>query len=84
MTGTGAGRATMLSPEEAFSVLGNRARLEILQTLGEADDTLAYSELFARMEYDDSGNFSYHLDKLVGHFVAKTDAGYVLRRPGEV
>lgn len=83
MTETGAGEPTMVSPEEAFSVLGNRARLEILRTLGEADEPLAYSELFERMEYDDPGNFSYHLDKLVGHFVGKTDAGYVLRRPGE-
>lgn len=83
MTGPRAGGPMMLSPEEAFSGLGNRARLEILRTLGEADEPLAYSELFERMEYDDPGNFSYHLDKLVGHFVAKTDAGYVLRRPGE-
>jgi len=83
MTGTGEGGAAMLSPEEAFSVLGSKARLEILRTLGEADKPLAYSELFERTEYDDPGNFSYHLNKLVGHFVAKTDAGYVLRRPGE-
>jgi len=82
-TNTGAGGSTTPSPEEAFTVLGNRARLEILQTLGEADERVAYSELFERMEYDDPGNFSYHLDKLVGHFVAKTDTGYVLRRPGE-
>lgn len=27
--------------------------------------------------------FNYHLTKLVGHFVAKTDTGYVLRRPGK-
>lgn len=82
-TDTGAGESMILSPEEAFRVLGNRARLEVLQQLGEADEPLAYSELFERMEYDDSGNFSYHIDKLVGHFVAKTDSGYVLRRPGE-
>lgn len=74
---------TLLSPEAAFSVLGNEIRLEILQVLGAADEPLAYSDLFARMTYDDSANFSYHLEKLVGHFVAKTDAGYTLRRPGE-
>jgi DNA-binding transcriptional ArsR family regulator len=82
-TDTAADGSTMLSPEEAFTVLGNEVRLEVLRTLGEADEPLAYSELFERMEYDDPGNFSYHLDKLVDHFVAKTDAGYVLRRPGE-
>lgn len=75
--------ATMLSPQDAFAVLGDEARLGILQTLGEADEPLAYSELFERIDYDDSSNFSYHLDKLVGHFVGKTDEGYTLRRPGE-
>lgn len=75
--------STMLSPEEAFAVLGNEARLEILQTLGEADEPLAYSDLFERMDYDDSANFSYHLDKLVSHFVGKTDKGYTLHRTGE-
>lgn len=73
----------MLSPENAFAILGNEVRLEVLQTLGTADEPLAYSELLERMDYDDPGNFSYHLDKLVGHFVGKSDEGYVLRRPGE-
>lgn len=74
---------TMISPEDAFAILGNEVRLEILQTLGVADEPLAYSELFEYMDYDDPGNFSYHLDKLVGHFVGKSDDGYRLRRPGE-
>jgi DNA-binding transcriptional ArsR family regulator len=68
---------TMPAPEEAFAVLGNEIRLEILQRLGEADEPLAYSELFERMDYDDSGNFSYHLDQLVGHFVGRSDGGIV-------
>lgn len=79
----GADDSTMLSPEEAFAVLGDEARLGILRALGEADEPLPYSELFEQIHYDDSSNFSYHLDRLVGHFVAKTEAGYVLRRPGE-
>lgn len=82
-TDTTGDETTLPAPEAAFSVLGNEVRLEVLRTLGEADDPLAYSELFRRMAYDDSANFTYHLEKLVGHFVAKTDAGYVLRRPGE-
>lgn len=75
--------STMLSPEEAFTVLGNEVRLEVLQTLGKADEPLAYSELFEEMDYDDPGNFSYHLDQLVDHFVNKIDEGYVLHRTGE-
>ena len=73
----------VISPEEAFTVLGDQARFEILQALGKADDSVGYSDLFERIEYNDRSNFSYHLDKLVGHFVAKVDGGYALRRPGE-
>jgi hypothetical protein len=72
----------VLSPHEAFDVVGDETRLQILQTLGDADGQLAFSELFDRIEYKDSGNFSYHLDKLDGHFVRKTDEGYVLQRAG--
>ena len=72
----------MLSPDEAFSVLGNEARLEILRTLGASDGPLTYAELYGRVEYDDPSNFSYHLNKLVGHFVRKTDDGYYLYDAG--
>lgn len=71
-----------LSPDEAFAVLGEEVRLQILQTLGEADGPLSYSGLFERVEYDDPSNFNYHLDKLTGHFVRSTDQGYDLWRPG--
>lgn len=80
---TGPGEATTLSPDEAFSVLGNEARLQILQTLGAADDSLAFSELYDRVEYEGSSNFGYHLEQLVGHFVSKTDDGYDLRQAGQ-
>lgn len=79
---TESGESSVLSPEEAFAVLGDETRLAILQTLGNADDQLAYSELFARVEYDDSSNFHYHLNKLLGHFIDKTDDGYVLQQAG--
>lgn len=71
-----------ISPEEAFSVLGDETRLQILQTLGEAEDPLAFLELFDRVEYDDTANFNYHLKQLNGHFVRKTDEGYVLQHAG--
>lgn len=74
--------SSVLSPDEAFAVLGDEARLQILQTLGEADESLVFSELFARVEYDDSSNFHYHLNKLLDHFIEKTDAGYALRQAG--
>lgn len=81
-TDTGPGGSTALSPGEAFAVQGDETRLQILQTLGEADDPLAFSELFDRVEYDDTANFNYHLGKLEIHFVHKTGDGYALRNAG--
>lgn len=73
---------SMVAPDEAFSVLGNETRIEILQTLGEAEGTLSFTELRDRVGIRQGAQFNYHLDKLVGHFVEKTDAGYMLRQPG--
>lgn len=70
------------SPDEAFAILGDETRLQILQTLREADEMLAFSELFDRVDYDDYSNFDYHLEKLTGHFIRKTDEGYDLRGAG--
>lgn len=76
------GEAAGLSADAAFSVLGDETRLEILKRLGEADQPLSFSELFERVDYDDSSNFNYHLEKLVGHFVHQTEDGYFLGQPG--
>ena len=73
---------TRLSPDEAFSVLGNETRIEILRALGAAGETMSFSELYDAVDVDDSGQFNYHLDKLVDHFVAHEEAGYYLREPG--
>lgn len=70
------------APDEAFAVLGDETRLRILRELGETGEPLAFSELFDRIDYSDSSNFGYHLDKLVGEFVHKTDDGYDLREAG--
>jgi hypothetical protein len=39
-------------------------------------------QLRERVGVADSGQFNYHLEQLVGHFVRKTDNGYQLRRTG--
>lgn len=83
MTAVEDGDDTTLAPEEAFGVLGNETRMEILRILAKADDPLAFSELYNMGSATDSGNFTYHLDKLLGHFVEETDDGYDLRRAGE-
>lgn len=74
---------TTLAPDEAFAVLGDGIRMEILQTLAEADRALPFSELRERVGVSDSGQFNYHLDKLVGHFVKDSEQGYSLQGAGQ-
>lgn len=70
--------------EEAFALIGNDLRAEILRVLGEnPHEGLSFSELREGVEMDvDSGQFNYHLQQLVGHFVERTDDGYELRASG--
>ncbi|SHH69175.1 DUF7351 domain-containing protein [Halobaculum gomorrense] len=75
--------------EDAFAFLGDGLRLSILRALasrepraGPRSDAIAYSDLRRAVGERDSGKFSYHLDKLTGRFVEKTDGGYRLREPG--
>lgn len=75
------GTSTLL-PDEAFNALGNTVRIRILRALGEADNVLSYTELRDRVGLDEGDRFNYHLDRLVGHFVTKSEKGYELRQPG--
>jgi hypothetical protein len=63
-------------------LLADETRLDIIRTLGEAKRPLGFSELFDRVNYDDSSNFGYHLKRLTDHFVQQVDEGYVLGQPG--
>lgn len=81
-----------LSPDEAFSILGNEIRLDTLRVLWhatvtsngtESESQLAYSELLRRVNLSDSGKFNYHLSKLTPHFVREADDGYRLTHAGE-
>ena len=83
MAGVDEKEDSMLAPDEAFAVLGNEVRIQILRALANAGEPLSFSGLFDRIEYDTASNFSYHLDKLTQHFVRKTDEGYGLTRAGE-
>ncbi len=71
-------------PEEVFMLLSNDRRVRILQTLWEQEDYEAsFSELRTAVGMRDSGQFSYHLDELVGQFVEKTADGYELTGTGK-
>lgn len=75
---------------DAFGLLGNQTRLAIMLALWEAYDpraeanAVAFSELRDRVGIRQGSQFNYHLDKLVGTFVRKTDDGYELRRSGRM
>lgn len=75
--------APALTPDQAFSALGNTTRMDILRTLADADTPLSFSALYDQIGLSDSGQFNYHLNKLVDHFVRKRDEGYELTRAGE-
>lgn len=72
----------------ALAVLGNETRLGILLVLWEShdersrDNAMTFSELRARVGMRDSGQFSYHLEKLLGEFVRKSEDGYTIRQAG--
>lgn len=77
-------------PVSVFSLLGNRTRLSILESLreeatsdGVGRGVVAYSTLRAAVGEPDSGKFNYHLTRLTGHFVEKLPGGYTLREPGK-
>lgn len=73
---------------DAFKLLSNETRLAIVLALWETYDphagenAVSFSDLYARVDAQDTGNFNYHLEKLTGHFVAETEAGYELRNAG--
>ncbi|MFC7068062.1 winged helix-turn-helix domain-containing protein [Halobaculum lipolyticum] len=68
-----------LAPAEAFALLGNETRIDILQALHgatiERDDgtPIQFSELYDRVDLDDSAHFNYHLKQLLDHFVRKVE-----------
>lgn len=74
---------TRRSPDAAFGLLADSTRIAILQALGETPEApVPFSQLCDRVGLRDSGQFNYHLGKLVGSFVRKTDDGYELTHTG--
>jgi hypothetical protein len=84
-----------VSTEDAFAILGDETRLDIIRVLWRAgalhayddiDDSasaMSFSDLRRHVGVDDNGRFNYHLSKLVPHFVRKTDDGYRLSGGGK-
>jgi len=73
-----------LDTADAFSLLGNATRLEIVSLLHDesVESPAAFSSLYERADLTDSAQFNYHLKQLVPHFVSKSDDGYRLTAAG--
>jgi ribosomal protein S27E len=73
-----------LDPADAFSLLGDATRLEIVTALhdGSVEPPVRFSTLYDRVEVADSAQFNYHLKRLVPHFVSKVEDGYELTAAG--
>ena len=74
---------------DAIASLGNRTRLEILLALADAERehrtqpyAMSFTDLYRVVDVDSTSQFSYHLSRLVGGFVAETDDGYRLTYAG--
>jgi len=74
------------APEEAFGALASEMRVTVLVELRSAErageEPVAFSELQAAAGADSSAGFAYHLRQLSGHFLRRTEEGYVLTPPG--
>ncbi|MEF8826341.1 MAG: helix-turn-helix domain-containing protein [Halapricum sp.] len=75
---------------EAFDLLGNETRLSILLAIWEEqvpladDNAVPFSRIFDRVDLDDRGNVSYHLEQLEEQFITQHTerGGYELLIPG--
>jgi len=70
------------NPRQAFALLGQEIRLDILLALLEDwhavyTEPKTYAELMDAVGMEDSGKFNYHLGKLRGVYVRKVEDGYV-------
>lgn len=79
--------AELQSADEAFALLSDTTRIEILRAIWEATDPLdpgavPFSEIRDRLDVSDPGLLNYHLNKLTEHFIRRTPDGYELRETG--
>jgi len=77
--------------EDAFGLLSDEIRLDVLRTVAiaqaEAGDAraaaLSFSEIYDRVDVDNTSKLSYHLGELRGTFLRKREDGYAFTHAGE-
>lgn len=75
--------AERVSPATAFELVAHETRIETLETLRAADGgPLSFGEIREAVSIDDPGQCHYHVDRLAGQFVERTDDGYRLSPAG--
>jgi hypothetical protein len=76
---------------EAFGLLSDETRLDILRTVARAQTedretgvaNLSFSEIYDRVDVGGTSKLSYHLGELTGTFLRKHDEGYAFTHAGE-
>lgn len=81
-------RSDASTRNEAFQLLSDNTRLEILHVLWEHQNrsgtpSMRFADLRDHLSADDPGRLNYHLNKLTTHFVRRTEDGYQLREAGK-
>lgn len=64
---------------DAFQLLADETRLDIIEYLRHARTCpVSYADIKNEIGIHDSGRLNYHLDKLTGTFISKSEEGYTL------
>ena len=77
--------------DEVFQLLSDEIRLDVLRTVAVAQrekrqtgvTELSFSEIYDRVDVDDTSKLSYHLGELTGTFLRKHEDGYAFTHAGE-
>lgn len=79
------------SADEVFNLLSDEIRLDVLRTvaLGQNEQPrtgvaeLSFSDIYDRVDVDNTSKLSYHLGELTGTFLRKHEGGYAFTHAGE-
>lgn len=82
---------TERTPEDVFGLLADDIRLDILRTVALAQRdrqntgvaALSFSEIYDRIDVDNTSKLSYHLGELTGTFLRKHEDRYAFTHAGE-
>lgn len=82
---------TERTADDVFGLLSDEIRLDILRTVALAQHeeertgvaSLSFSDIYDRVDVDNTSKLSYHLGELTGTFLRKHEGGYAFTHAGE-